>query len=102
MRRRMLIMLAALTIFVVGLGLVKFFQIRAAIAQGSSFQPPPEAVTTIVAHEERWPATLSGIGSVVAVQGVTVSADLPGIVEAISFDSGKRVHTGDVLVRLDT
>ena len=37
-----------------------------------------------------------------AVHGVTVSADLPGIVESISFDSGKRVEAGDVLVRLDT
>ena len=31
------------------IGSVKFLQIRAAIAQGASFQPPPEAVTTIVA-----------------------------------------------------
>jgi membrane fusion protein (multidrug efflux system) len=36
------------------------------------------------------------------VQGVEVSADLPGIVETIAFDSGKRVAAGDVLVRLDT
>jgi len=36
------------------------------------------------------------------VHGVTVSADLPGIVEGIEFESGRRVQAGDVLVRLDT
>jgi membrane fusion protein (multidrug efflux system) len=33
---------------------------------------------------------------------VTVSADLPGIVEDISFDSGRMVQKGEVLLRLDT
>jgi membrane fusion protein (multidrug efflux system) len=36
------------------------------------------------------------------VQGVTVSADLPGIVSRIAFESGSSVQEGDVLVQLDT
>ena len=102
MRKRMMVMLAAMTLFIATIGLVKFFQIRAAIAQHASFQMPPEAVTTVVAGQDRWPATLSAIGSVMAVHGVTVSADLPGIVEQIAFDSGRRIDAGDVLVRLDS
>lgn len=102
MKRRMVITLAVLLGVLGAIGAVKFFQIRAAIAQYSSFQPPPEAVTTVVASEESWPTTLSAIGTVAAVHGVTVSADLPGIVESIAFDSGRSVHSGDVLVRLDT
>jgi len=39
---------------------------------------------------------------VAAVQGVTVSADLPGIVDRITFDSGQSVRAGEVLVELDT
>jgi membrane fusion protein (multidrug efflux system) len=39
---------------------------------------------------------------VTAVQGVNVSADLPGIVEKISFESGRMVRAGQVLVKLDT
>jgi membrane fusion protein (multidrug efflux system) len=58
-------------------------------------------VTTIPARQEQWPTTLDAIGTVAAVQGVTVSADLPGVVEAITFDSGRTVAAGDVLVRLD-
>lgn len=95
-------MLIGVAAFVAVVGTVKYFQIQAAIAQASSFQPPPEAVTTIVAKQEQWPATLSAIGSVAAVHGVTVSADMPGIVDTISFESGTTVRQGEVLVRLDT
>src|SRR5436305_9662238 len=102
MLRRMLLMLAVVIVIVGGLGFVKFKQIEAATQKFKSFQPPPIAVTTMVARQEEWPATLNAIGTVVAVQGVTVSADLPGIVDRIAFDSGKSVHEGDVLVELDT
>jgi membrane fusion protein (multidrug efflux system) len=84
------------------LGVVKVLQIQAAFAQASSFQPPPEAVTTIEARAEEWSATLGAIGTVRAVRGVTVSADLPGVVESIAFESGRKVGEGEVLVRLDT
>jgi membrane fusion protein (multidrug efflux system) len=102
MTKRMILMLAVTAAFIAGLGFVKFQQIQVAIAQGAAFQPPPEAVTTIVARQEEWPATLSAIGTMAAVQGVTVSADLPGMVDRITFDSGRAVREGDVLVQLDT
>jgi membrane fusion protein (multidrug efflux system) len=102
MAKRMILMLAVAAVFVAGLGFVKFKQIQAAVAQNASFQPPPEAVTTIVAQQEEWPATLAAIGTMAPVQGVTVSADLPGIVDRIAFDSGKTVAKGDILVQLDT
>jgi membrane fusion protein, multidrug efflux system len=102
MAKRMILMLGAMAVLIAVLGTVKFRQIQMAAAQAASFQPPPEAVTTILAKTEEWPATLSAIGTVGAVQGVTVSADLPGIVDRIAFDSGKTVQAGDVLVQLDT
>ena len=102
MAKRMIVMLTVTVLLVAGLGFVKFRQIQTAVAQGAAFQPPPEAVTTIVAIQEQWPATLSAIGTVAAVQGVTVSADLPGTVERIGFDSGKSVREGEVLALLDT
>jgi membrane fusion protein, multidrug efflux system len=102
MTKRMIFMLAGTVVFVGAVGTAKFLQIRAAVAQASSFQPPPEAVTTTVARQDRWPATLAAIGTVAAVHGVTVSADLPGIVERIAIDSGRTVREGEVLVQLDT
>jgi membrane fusion protein, multidrug efflux system len=102
MLKRMILMLAVVITLVAGLGFVKYRQISAAIAQGSSFAPPPDAVTTIVASREIWPSTLNVIGTAAAIQGVTVSADLPGTVAKINFESGKPVQAGDVLVELDT
>jgi membrane fusion protein (multidrug efflux system) len=102
MAKRMILMLAVAVTLLGGLGFVKFRQIKTAVAQGASFQPPPEAVTTIVAKQEKWPATLNVIGTTAAVQGVTVSADLPGTVARIAFDSGRAVKAGEILVELDT
>ena len=102
MAKRMILMLAVTAVFVVALGFVKYRQINTAIAQFASFRPPPEAVTTVVARQEHWPSTLGAIGTVAAVRGVTVSADLPGVVEQITFESGKAVREGDLLVQLDT
>ena len=102
MAKRMWLMLLVVGLFVAAIGTYKFLQIRAAIAQGSSYQPPPETVTSIVAQEAEWPATLTAIGTVEAVHGVMVSADLSGKVKSIEFTSGKHVGQGQVLVRLDT
>jgi membrane fusion protein (multidrug efflux system) len=102
MAKRMILMLTVTLAFIAVLGLVKFRQFQAAAGQAAAFQPPPQAVTTIVAEQEKWPVTINAIGTTAAVQGVTVSADLPGIVDRITFDSGSWVREGDVLVELDT
>lgn len=102
MAKRMTLMLAVVAIALTVLGTVKYQQVQAAIAQGAAFRPPPEAITTIVARQEQWGTTLTAIGTATAVNGVTVAADLPGIVERIAFDSGRTVRQGDVLVKLDT
>ena len=102
MLKRMLLMLAVVLAIIAGLAFVKYKQFEGFKAQGASFAPPPTAVTTIVAKRETWPSTLQVIGTAAAIQGVTVSADLPGTVDKIHFESGKAVQVGDVLVELDT
>ena len=66
MAKRMIVMLAVTLAIVAALGFVKFKQIQTAIGQAAAFQPPPEAVTTIVAQEQQWPSTLSAIGTMAA------------------------------------
>ena len=102
MAKRMILMLILMTVLIAGLGFVKLRQFQAMAGEFAAMQPPPDAVTTIVAAQEEWPATINAIGTVAAVQGVTVSADLPGVVDRIAFDSGRAVQKGDVLVQLDT
>ena len=100
MKKRMVLMLLVVAVFVTAVGAVKYSQIKKAMSQ--TYVPEPEAVTTVVAKTQEWPATLSAIGSVAAVHGVVVSADLPGVVEKISFESGRMIKQGDLLVQLDT
>src|SRR5262245_24443086 len=102
MAKRMFVTVAVMVAILAALGFVKFRQIQTAIAQAAAFQPPPETVTTVVVKQEEWPATMDAIGTTAAVQGVTVSADLPGTVERILFDSGQSVRAGDILALLDT
>ncbi len=102
MAKRLILMLVVMAAVVGGLGFIKYRQVETAIAAGASFQMPPTAVTTVVAKRETWPSTLSVIGTAEAIQGVTVSADMPGTIDKIHFESGQSVKEGDILVELDT
>ena len=102
MMKRMLFMLAIAVLVVAAIGAWKAMQMRAAFAQYAKFAPPPTAVTTTVAVRERWQPVLGAVGSLRAVNGVTVSTDLAGIISQISFQSGTTVKKGDLLVKLDS
>jgi membrane fusion protein (multidrug efflux system) len=97
------ILLAFFLVAVVAGGLVgiKALQIRAMIDQTESFSMPPAVVSTVNATAALWETVHSAVGSVTAVQGVTMTAEAPGKVVRIDFDSGDRVKAGDVLVQLD-
>jgi membrane fusion protein, multidrug efflux system len=101
MAKRLLLTLGVMAVLLTALGFVKFRQIQSAV-HANAFSPPPEAVTSVVAKREQWPSTMSVIGTIEAVHGVTVSADLPGTVARINFESGKAVREGEILVELDT
>jgi membrane fusion protein (multidrug efflux system) len=101
MAKRMILMLAVVVLAITSLGYFKTRQIQAAV-KAHTFTPPPEAITTVVAKQQTWPATMSVVGTTVAIHGVTVSSDLPGTVSQLSFDSGHSVQAGDVLAELDT
>lgn len=98
----MILMILAVLALVAGLGTIKFFQVKKAIAMGAKMAPPPAAVSTVVVQPEDWQPVLSAVGTLKAVHGVTVSTDLAGIVSKISFESGTQVKKGDVLVQMDT
>jgi membrane fusion protein (multidrug efflux system) len=62
----------------------------------------PETVTADRARKDFWPNTVTAVGSLVAVQGVTVGTELGGKIVKIAFESGDRVKTGDILIEIDT
>src|SRR6267154_2085287 len=102
MAKRMLAMLGLMLLFIAAIGGWKWWQINTGKAQAAKFAPPPAAVTTAVAKTERWQPVLSAVGSLKAVNGVTVSTDLAGIISQIAFQSGAKVKKGDLLVKLDS
>ncbi|HLY55513.1 MAG TPA: efflux RND transporter periplasmic adaptor subunit [Stellaceae bacterium] len=71
--------------------------IRNAIAT----QPPPtQTVSTIKAAYDDWQPELRAVGSLRAVNGADIAAEVAGIVASIEFKSGDEVPAGTILVRL--
>jgi len=91
--------IAAVVLIFIGFGAYKYMQIRALM--GMKWSMPPQAVTAMVAQEEEWSPAIKAVGSLAAVQGVTVSTDQPGIVTKINFESGQMTKAGDLLVQID-
>lgn len=63
--------------------------------------PPPVTVSTAVAEDKSWQPLINGIGTVVAVSGVDITAEAPGIVKEILFESGQDIEAGAPLLRLN-
>lgn len=101
MAKKILITLAGLLLLIGVLAGVKLLQFKTLIAAGASFAPLPETVTTSTVQQDRWQPTLNAVGSVVAVQGVTLSAEEAGTVRRIAFESGEKVREKQLLVEFD-
>jgi membrane fusion protein (multidrug efflux system) len=102
MFKKILLALVLVAAIAGGLAGIKVLQIKKMISQGESFVMPPAVVSTANATSDSWETVLTAVGSVTAVQGVTLTAETPGQVERIFFDSGDKVAAGDILVQLDT
>ena len=102
MIKRVLFVLLGWAIVAGALAFVKVQQIQAAIEAGASMAPPPPSVATAIAMEEEWPRSLFAVGTVDAVQGVMLAAQLDGPVTEIHFRSGSQVEAGQVLATQDT
>jgi membrane fusion protein (multidrug efflux system) len=102
MIRKILMAVFVVLLIVGALAGVKTLQIRKLMADGKKYAAPPESVSSAVAREEKWQGTITAIGSVTAVQGVTVTPELAGIIREIAFESGAVVAKDALLVKLDT
>lgn len=80
---------------------IKTLQIRAMISQGKQLKIPPEVVTSATVQSQSWESLITAVGSLEAVQGVVVTAEVTGKVTAIAFEPGTLVKAGDLLVQQD-
>lgn len=102
MKKGIVLAIVGLLLVAGGLAGVKFLQIRKLIAQGAAYTPPPATVTAAVVTRDSWQQSLAAVGSLSAVQGVTVAADQAGKVVKINFRAGSRVAAGDLLLVQDS
>jgi membrane fusion protein (multidrug efflux system) len=102
MKRKMVIAVSGLLAVIAILAGVKALQIRALIQAGSEFSVPAETISATEVRREQWESLLPAVGSVMAVQGVELKAELAGTVREIAFTSGGLATKGQVLLRLDT
>jgi membrane fusion protein (multidrug efflux system) len=98
--KKVIIAIVSVLIVISLLGGIKMLQFKALAA--TPWTAPPETIASAVAHEEKWQDTISAVGSITAVQGVTLTPELAGTIGAIAFESGAMVNKGDLLVRFDT
>jgi membrane fusion protein (multidrug efflux system) len=99
MKKRMLIMLLIVAAVIGAIAALKIYNTRKNMAQmASSFSAP--AVSTIKAMLEDWQPKLESVGSLRAVNGADLSAEVAGIVQTANFDSGTDVEKGAILVQL--
>jgi membrane fusion protein, multidrug efflux system len=100
MKLKIVIAIVAVLAVVGGLAGIKKLQIKKLTSV--PYSTPPETISSAVAHEEKWQDTLGAVGSISAVQGVTLTPQIAGNVSEIDFESGAVVAKGDLLVRFDT
>ncbi len=92
---------AVLAIFLLLIDM-KALQFRAMGAMAAKMAPPATTVTSAVVKEEDWAPALSSVGSISAVQGAVIAAELGGVVAQVNFQNGGEAKKGEVLVRLDS
>ncbi len=101
MTKRIIHSIVGLIVVIGVLAGIKALQIGKMIVHGEQYVPPPEPVNTAAVHRESWQSLLTSVGSLEAVQGVMVTAELTGKVVHIAFESGTMVQAGDLLVQQD-
>lgn len=101
MTKRIIFTIVSVLVIIGILGGIKGLQINRMIAAGSQSAPPPETVTTAVVRSESWEVLIASVGSLEAVQGVMLTAELSGKVERIAFEPGTKVKAGDLLLQQD-
>jgi membrane fusion protein (multidrug efflux system) len=100
-KRWVIAILALLGVFVILVG-IKTAQIMAMIKAGKAMVPPPESVTSAKVEQVEWQPVRQAVGTLIAIRGVTLGAELTGTVRQINFENGSLVKKGTVLIRFDT
>ena len=99
---RFILTLIGVAALIAAIVFVKGTQFSAMGAAQAAMVMPPDVVSAATVNEDTWEDSLAATGTLVAVQGVTVSAEVAGKITRITFEPGATAAAGDLLVQLDT
>ena len=100
MKKRMIIMLILVGLVLGGVfGWLKFSHMMMTKYMAAASNPP-QTVSTIKAGMQDWQPETKAVGSLRAVKGADLAAEVSGIVDALYFESGDDVEAGKVLLHL--
>lgn len=98
--KRWLIMLAGVLVLALVIGGIWGYGTYKKIAAFKAMGEPKQTVTAMQAQPQQWRRQISAVGTVRAVRGADLSAEVNGIVDSIHFESGDDVKAGALLLDL--
>ena len=90
MWKKLLITVVGLLAIIAGIAGIFIGMVKTMMAAPQGM--PAASVTTVEVKQEAWHPALTSVGSLTAVQGVAVSAQLDGTVTAIHFQPGTKMN----------
>lgn len=100
--RRMIVMLLLVAVVFGGIFGMQYMGKQGMNAYFDNMPVPPAAITTGRAETQVWPTQIDAPGSLIAVNGTTLTSEAGGLVTSILFESGVSVKKGQLLVQLDS
>ena len=102
MTKRMLIMLLLCGVVFGGVFGMKWFGNSMMNEFIDNMPTPAVSVSSSEVEAQQWASTLNAVGSLVAVRGADLTAEMDGTVTSIDFESGQTVSEGDQLLSLES
>lgn len=102
MTKRMLIMLLLCGVVFGGVFGMKWFGNSMMNEFIDNMPTPAVSVSSSEVEAQQWASTLNAVGTLVAVRGADLTAEMDGTVISIDFESGQTVSEGDQLLSLES
>lgn len=93
----MLIVIAVIAVLLIGWGVLRAYFIGKFL---TGFKNQVQTVATMQVVDTPWQTGIQSVGTLTAINGAALSAQVPGIVATINFYSGEDVEKGAVLLTL--
>ncbi len=96
--KRWLIMIGLVVAMVAIIGGIWGFNVSRKLAAYKAMGVPQQTVTAMRAELADWRQLVNAVGTVHAVRGADLSAELDGVIDAIHFESGSDIKAGTLLI----